>query len=309
MKKKLDTIHIYGFNILIIFTLFILLVTDKKSIFIPSISALTINLNQNNNNYQKLSNNIEKNKNYLETSTLKVDQSKLDDKIVGISAIIYDPTENKAVWSQDSSKVSSLASLTKVMSAYVYKKHCDKDIYFSNLTWKSDDAIKYMLIESSNEMADALSRTCMTTYDFVEIMNKEAQNLNLNLSYKNPSGLDSPGVIGGRGDALSLAQFIYIASNAFPSIFDATTHNSKIISAERLGKEININAINTNKNIGSIGGARMSKTGLTDYAGGNLAVMYDISLGRPIILLVLGSTKDGRFQDIELMRENINISY
>ena len=134
MKKKLDTIHIHGFNILIIFTLFILLMADKKNIFIPSISALTVNLNENNKNYKKLSNNIEKDKAFLETSTLKVDMSNLNDKIVAISAIIYDPTENKAIWSQNSSKVSSLASLTKVMSAYVYKKHCDKDIYFSNLT-------------------------------------------------------------------------------------------------------------------------------------------------------------------------------
>lgn len=42
-----------------------------------------------------------------------------------------------------------------------------------------------------------------------------------------------------------------------------------------------------------------SKTGLTDLAGGNLAIAFDAGLGHPIVVVVLGSTEDGRLTDVE----------
>jgi D-alanyl-D-alanine carboxypeptidase len=41
-----------------------------------------------------------------------------------------------------------------------------------------------------------------------------------------------------------------------------------------------------------------SKTGYTDLAGGNLTVAFDLGLNRPIIITVLGSTRDARFSDV-----------
>ena len=42
----------------------------------------------------------------------------------------------------------------------------------------------------------------------------------------------------------------------------------------------------------------LSKTGDTDLAGGNLAVAYDAGINEPIIIVVLGSTQEGRFADV-----------
>ncbi len=308
MTKKLDTIHIHGLNLIIIFTLAILILIDKRDVLMPSISAVTIKDPKYNSNYITLKNDTDESRAGLNIK-INVDAKKLENKIVGISAIIYDPTDNVAIWSQASTRASSLASLTKVMTAYVYKKHCDKELHFADLIWSPNDAMQYMLIESSNEMANALSKQCVSTDDFVSMMNKEAEDLKLNLKYTNPSGLDSPGTIGGRGDAMSIAQFLYIVSSKYPDIFDATTHDySKVEATDSSGK-VYINAINTNKHIGTIGGARMSKTGLTDYAGGNLGIVYDVYLGRPLVMIVLGSTKEGRFKDIEIMRDSITIKH
>jgi D-alanyl-D-alanine carboxypeptidase len=43
----------------------------------------------------------------------------------------------------------------------------------------------------------------------------------------------------------------------------------------------------------------MSKTGYTDLAGGNLAVVFDAGIGHPVAVVVLGSTKEERFTDVQ----------
>ena len=58
-------------------------------------------------------------------------------------------------------------------------------------------------------------------------------------------------------------------------------------------------AFNTNEALGAIPGLIMGKTGYTDLAGGNLAVVFDVGLSHPVIAVVLGSTIDGRFTDMK----------
>ena len=41
----------------------------------------------------------------------------------------------------------------------------------------------------------------------------------------------------------------------------------------------------------------MSKTGFTDLAGGNLALVFDAGIEHPIAVVVLGSSKKERFTD------------
>ena len=56
-------------------------------------------------------------------------------------------------------------------------------------------------------------------------------------------------------------------------------------------------ARNTNSIVAEIPGLLVSKTGLTNTAGGNLVIVFDPELGRPIIVSILGSTEGGRFED------------
>ena len=309
-RKKLDTIHIHGINVIIIFGLIVLFIFDNKSKFVSPILALSATENKvyNNNQYNKLAQSVveieDKNK-----IILKINDKKLKNKIVGLSAIIYDVNNNTSLWSYNANKTWSLASMTKVMTTYVYKKHCNKSIKYNGLTWSSDNALRFMLIESSNGMAIALASNCMKYRDFINKMNEEASNLGLNLNYNNSSGMDTPGTIGGRGNATSIASFFAITSMKYPEIFDSTTHSSSLVSVTNYKGEAVVQAINTNQGIEYINGARMSKTGLTDYAGGNLGVVYDIYIGRPLVLIVLGSTRDGRFQDIELLKDSIYAEY
>ncbi len=309
-RKKLDTIHIHGLNIVIIFGLILVFIFDNKINFVAPILALSVSESEvsNTNQYNKLAQNIndDENKNKV---ILKVNEGQLKNKIVGLSAIIYDVNNGTTLWSYNANKTWSLASMTKVMTAYIYKKYCDKSINYSGLKWDSDDALRFMLIESSNGMANTLASNCMKYQDFITHMNEEAKDLDLNLHYTNSSGIDTPGAIGGRGDAISISTFFAIASMKYPAIFDSTTHSSSLVPVTNYKGNAMVQAINTNQGIEYINGARMSKTGLTDYAGGNLGIVYDIYVGRPIVIIVLGSTKEGRFQDMEILKDSIYTQY
>ena len=55
---------------------------------------------------------------------------------------------------------------------------------------------------------------------------------------------------------------------------------------------------NTNRLIYDIPQFLAGKTGFTDIAGGNLAVMADIGVNQPVGIIVLGSSENGRFEDV-----------
>ncbi len=57
-------------------------------------------------------------------------------------------------------------------------------------------------------------------------------------------------------------------------------------------------AINTNDIVSRIPNLIGSKTGYTDLAGGNLTVAFDAGFDRPIIITVLGSSREERFTDV-----------
>ena len=48
-------------------------------------------------------------------------------------------------------------------------------------------------------------------------------------------------------------------------------------------------------------GLLRSKTGFTDLAGGNLAVIFDAGMNHPVAIVVLGSTQSGRFTDVKTL--------
>ena len=43
-------------------------------------------------------------------------------------------------------------------------------------------------------------------------------------------------------------------------------------------------------------------------AGGNLGVIVDISVGHPVVIVVLGSTREGRFKDMSILYKALRLS-
>jgi D-alanyl-D-alanine carboxypeptidase (penicillin-binding protein 5/6) len=226
--------------------------------------------------------------------------------------IVYDLVDKKVIASKNAEMTLPLASISKMMTAFTALSGHGKDAKITikpgnaeagydlglkkNQVWSLGELLKYMLVFSSNDSAHAIADAFGGRDSFVEEMNKNSALLGLNLRFTDPAGLDVGGLIGGEGTALDVAKLFAAARMRFPEILDATTKPRVTVVASN-GRLSGVP--NTNQNIGNFLGAEVSKTGFTDNAGGNLAVVVDLTLGHPVAIVVLGSTREARFTDVE----------
>jgi D-alanyl-D-alanine carboxypeptidase (penicillin-binding protein 5/6) len=111
------------------------------------------------------------------------------------------------------------------------------------------------------------------------------------------TGLDeSETLSGGYGSAKDVALVLAYIYKINPRLIEATSKDVLTIESESGFIHTVHNTNKAFKNIPSLIGG---KTGFTDLAGGNLAIVFDKGLGQPIIAVVLGSTKDERFVDMK----------
>ena len=190
------------------------------------------------------------------------------------SVVVFDLIKNGPIFELNSNVQLPLASLTKIMTVVIAEETKIKDI--SKL---ADEA----LMQSKNEAAVALAAV---NNNFIDLMNRKAEELNLRQTYfLNETGLDvSEQTAGAYGSANDVARLIIYALKDNPDLFEATTNNS---------------SLNTNPCASTTTLLIASKTGLTDLAGGNLAVVFDAGLNHPVVSVVLGSSEKGRFIDTQ----------
>lgn len=241
------------------------------------------------------------------------------------SAFVYDPTTGETLYEKNSDSQLPLASLTKLMLALVAEKTIPKDsqitIEAASLAedgdsglqlgehWQLSKLLDLTLVVSSNDGADAIARSAAeflhstTTSDPIETavarMNVEAKALGLVRTYfLNPTGLDiSATQSGSYGSARDVAHLLAHIVAEYPGLLDATAKDGVLVSSDESMHE----AKNTNHALDHIPGLIAGKTGYTDLAQGNLAVAFDLGVGHPIIAVVLGSSYEGRFTDMQTL--------
>ncbi|MBU2219320.1 serine hydrolase [Patescibacteria group bacterium] len=222
------------------------------------------------------------------------------------SAYIYDVVKEKSIFELNADSQLPLASLTKLMTAVVAKENIPEwmliDIgeesvlqegdsgFMLGERWKIADLIDAMLISSSNDAAAAIA---LNSEDFISLMNKKSADLNLAQTYfLNATGLDLTNYLsGGYGSAKDVAKLMDYLVKKHSSLLEVTRYDSLKINSR--------NFKNTNKLIEHLPGIIGSKTGFSDLARGNLAVVFDMGLEHPVIIVALGSSEEGRFEDIE----------
>ena len=183
--------------------------------------------------------------------------------------------------------------------------------------WRARDLLDFTLLVSSNDGAASLAAAAGLVFsgsgqntestitdvatrenDFVGKMNEKARSLGLVQTYfLNETGLDLQSQVSGAyGSARDVANLLAYAVEKYPDLFEATRQPTlKVSPLDGKSRE----AKNTNEAVLKIPGLIASKTGYTDLAGGNLAVLFDAGLGHPIAIVVLGSSEQGRFADVE----------
>lgn len=239
------------------------------------------------------------------------------------SAYVYDLTDDKILFQKDALKPMPLASLTKIMGAMVAHEEIQKDTpvsiinnslgrpdYLASSTdelWHRDELIRFMLFVSSNVAAESLNENLKNqNKGLTFLMNKKAEELHLKtLSFSNASGLDAlSGEGSSYGSAKDMASLFIYATSFYPHLFEPTRFKEyNFISATGT----NHPGTNTNELAEKIEGLYASKTGFTDFAGGNLIIGFT-SRGHKIVGVVLGSDKESRFSDMEaLVSETIKV--
>lgn len=242
-------------------------------------------------------------------------------KIKGKAYVVYDIVNQKIIAQKNAYDILPLASITKVMMAITARTHNDKKKRITinpvsvegeydlglrkGQVFDLDELLKYTLIFSSNDGAQAIADGLGGRNFFVSQMNTDAKQLGLDLIFAHPAGIDEDNKIGGKGSAFMVAKLTAIARREFPEIFDATTKTRTTVISST-GKITGVP--NTNQNVNNFSGLEASKTGYTDMAGGNLVIIVDVSVGHPVAIVVLGSTHEDRFSDMEILYQALRKS-
>jgi len=265
--------------------------------------------------------------NKRETSEEKAEDPFKKINLIGKSAIVFDIKNNKTLFELNADEVLPLASITKMLLApvafdillpdteiLINKEFLEPEGdtgLLSDERWLLKDLVAFSLTVSSNDGARAIASLAgaqnlnTTDYErgrenFVALMNKKAKEFGMvKTQITNETGLDQDETISG---AYSTAREVGIMFEKllkdYPELVGETsTKKTKFTSLSGIEHEIK----NTNLIVDSIPGIMFSKTGFTDLAGGNLAILFDPGIGRPVVAVILGSTIDGRFEDIQAL--------
>ncbi|MBY0110448.1 serine hydrolase [Patescibacteria group bacterium] len=240
------------------------------------------------------------------------------------AAIVYDLAKGEVLFQKNADAQLPLASLTKLLTVYAAADALARTavvpITFNALaeegdsgfvygdTFTFEDLARLTLVSSSNDGASAIAEAAGQAHasSGSSLLASAAQAAGLSQTYAvNGTGLDESGsVSGGYGSAHDVALLSGALLAAAPDLAKATTESSISVTS-REGKAFTEK--NTNQEIPAFPGALLSKTGFTDLAGGNLAVVYDAGINHPIAIVVLGSTREGRFTDVErLLSRTLN---
>jgi D-alanyl-D-alanine carboxypeptidase len=244
---------------------------------------------------------------------------------------VYDLRFNRMLFNKNDEVQLPLASLTKLMTAIVSEEILSEHTSVSINGYAAGtgdstglqtgeifslrDLLDITLIASSNRGARALASAAgasilkatptagtSETSAFINRMNARAEELNLTQTYfVEPSGLDpAKEVAGGSGSARDMAHLMAYLVTSRPELIEVTTYQTLDVVSE---STILHRVQNTNQYLNDIPALIASKTGLTDLAGGNLLVAFDAGMERPIIIVVLSSTEEGRFSDVSALAQ------
>lgn len=241
-----------------------------------------------------------------------VDFSNFDETLLAKQVIVIDEKTGTIVYEKGEGQAAALASLVKlvaVVTALDYLELDDEIVFTSQAIGQTGDsfvvegdrvsvadAVSMILVASSNDAAYALAEYIerVSGIDFQESMKNKMTELGFeSFRFNNPTGLDQDGQNGAYATPEDIARFSLYALETYPQLFSQTKQPSISITTGSGVYEF----VNTNLQTRYFPGLLLSKTGFTDIAGGNLVSVVQIGLDTRMVVVVLGSTFEGRFSD------------
>jgi D-alanyl-D-alanine carboxypeptidase len=234
------------------------------------------------------------------------------------AAIVYDLTTGETLYAKNAEAQLPLASLTKLLTVYAALSVLSPETpitipaevtgleaphaFNAGQVFSLADLARLTLTASLNDGAVAIASATAERENRSqnEMLAGAASALTLSQTYAvNGSGLDvSTAVSGGYGSAHDMALLAGALQAKAPAIARATTEG--FAQAKSTGGTT-FKVKNTDPIVGTLPRLLLSKTGFTDLAGGNLALVFDAGIGHPIAVVVLGSSKNARFTDSNVL--------
>lgn len=236
------------------------------------------------------------------------------------AAVVYDIREGTVLFTKEAETQLPLASITKLLTAYVATRELGENAYVEitqedlaiegdsglllSETWKVGDLARFVLMSSSNDGAHALIRATSERKGETPaaLLSQSANALSLVQTFAvNGTGLDAnKNVSGGYGSAKDVALLLAAIYEKNRSLLIDSAKKEEIFHSMEGFRHF---ASSTNQLATYLPQLVGAKTGFTDLAGGNLAVLLEIAPNRPVAIVVLGSTIEGRFEDVERLTE------
>jgi D-alanyl-D-alanine carboxypeptidase (penicillin-binding protein 5/6) len=234
------------------------------------------------------------------------------------AAIVMDLATGQPLFERNADAQLPLASLTKLLTTYAALNtlssstpvaitpealSMDGDSGLADgETFDLEDLARFALVASSNDAAEAIALAAgnHVAQSPEALLKNAAAAAGLSQTYAvNGTGLDESATIsGGYGSARDVARLAGELLVKAPDIAHATTLPSVTVrSLEGTAHTLP----NTDIEVEHFPNLLLSKTGYTDLAGGNLAIVFDAGLNHPIAVVVLGSTEESRFTDVNAL--------
>ena len=249
-----------------------------------------------------------------------------------ISVEVDNKGNQKVLFRKNSDKILAIASLTKLMTAKVvldsnppatFPPSAGPYYDLSQIIEISKEAVEQegeagdfkigekfrvkdflysLLMESSNDAAQALAEV-IGEKTFVELMNSEAKNLNLESThFANPTGLDHPKNYSTTEDLVKLANYL----SKKPLIWEIlSTPEFDLYSPEGIYHH---RLLNKNELLGEIPGIVGGKTGWTPQAGDCLLLVLKSPKNQGYLINVILGSKD-KFEEMRKLVEWIHKAY
>lgn len=231
------------------------------------------------------------------------------------SFLIYDINSKNIIASRNPDTAVAIASLTKLMTAYVVQKYGKlNDTWAINSASVNNihpilglnigdkvlvgDLVNSILIGSANDAAQSLGEYLSTKQrePMIDIMNKEASLLGMNSThYENPIGFDSEQNYSTANDLR-----ILVDKTRELALFSDLDRKQSYSFTSETGLTYSVKATNTL--IGTDPEIHAIKTGFTDEAKGAMinAVYHD---NKKFVIIVLGSTQ--REKDTKILKQQV----
>jgi D-alanyl-D-alanine endopeptidase (penicillin-binding protein 7) len=210
------------------------------------------------------------------------------------STYVLNQTTNSPSYAYNSTKICSIASITKLMTAMIVLDTVQhnlqhkiqlKNFYLGRNEFTVAELLDLLLVRSDNHVAELLSKNLLNDRaEFIAAMNRKAKQIGMTRStFVDPSGLDYRN----QATAQDIATMVLVASE-YPSIHKSSSkRNISVKVKTKKGVKL-IKKPNTNYAIlNEFNSIILSKTGTTDAAG-KCVVLVLKHLNQTYAVVVLG---------------------